>query len=136
MNAGDQPTVINRTLSHIADLITNKPQVEAHLRRTIDFYLNNGYLPTLVQMTSKVLSVSSVLPPAIGMVSGLDVVGCGYDVRTLESRSCILDKTNTSDDRRWTDPYNRTLSYLLPNGFFATNTPESMNFVSTEIIPE
>ena len=62
----------------------------------------------------------------IGPLSGLDVVGCGFDVLLLESKLCILDRTNTSQGEIWSDPFNDTVSYSLPDGFFATNTPEKL----------
>jgi hypothetical protein len=131
-NAGDQPVVINRTVSNIANLIRSNSQVQAHLRQTIDFYLTNGILPTLADLNSgaKLLRLDSLPPTPVGPISGLDVVGCGYDIFTLQSRSCILDTSNSSENEVWSDPYNQNVSYLLPNGFFATNTPESLTVVS------
>ncbi|CAF3928241.1 unnamed protein product [Rotaria sordida] len=127
-NVGEQPVVISRTLSHISDLIRSNNQVQEHLRRTIDFYLSNGFLPTLVQLNSqkKMTKSYSSLPTPIRSIFGLDVVGCGYDLLTLQSRLCILDTSNSSQNELWIDPYNQSLSYSLPNGFFATNTPESL----------
>ncbi|CAF4059651.1 unnamed protein product [Rotaria sp. Silwood2] len=127
-NAGEKPVVINRTLSHIANLIRSNSQVQEHLRRTIDFYLNNGFLPTLAQLNSreKMTRFYAPLSKPIRPIFGLDVVGCGYDLLTLQSRLCILDISNSSQNELWIDPYNQSLSYSLPNGFFATNTPESL----------
>ncbi|CAF4660129.1 unnamed protein product [Rotaria sp. Silwood1] len=132
-NAGEKSIIINRTLSHIADLISSNNQVQEHLRRTIDFYLNNGFLPTLAQLNSrkKITRFYSSAPRSIRPIFGLDVVGCGYDLLTLESRFCILDISNSSQNELWTDPYNQSLSYSLPNGFFATNTPESLAMDAT-----
>ncbi|CAF3492650.1 unnamed protein product [Rotaria sp. Silwood1] len=133
-NAGEKSIIINRTLSHIADLISSNNQVQEHLRRTIDFYLNNGFLPTLAQLNSrkKITRFYSSAPRSIRPIFGLDVVGCGYDLLTLQSRFCILDISNSSQNELWTDPYNQSLSYSLPNGFFATNTPESLAMVIWE----
>lgn len=130
--AGQQPLVINRTLAHIANLIRTDRQVQTHLRRTVDFYLENGFLPTLADLQTgrKLARLASVPVRPIGLIPGLDAVGCGYDMLTLQSRSCILDASNFSENEYWTDPYNATLSYSLPNGFFATNTPESLLLVS------
>jgi hypothetical protein len=66
----------------------------------------------------------------MGPIAGLDVVGCGYDLLSLQSRLCILDISNSSENEHWTDPYNQSFSYSLPNGFFAINTPESLTIVS------
>jgi hypothetical protein len=133
-NAGNQPVVINRTLSHIAILIRSNKQVQEHLRRTVDFYLNNGFLPTLAQLkTGRIARVLTSPPTPIGPIFGLDVVGCGYDLFSLKSRLCILDTSNSSENESWTDPYNSNRSYSLPNGFFATNTPESLTVVSNHL---
>ena len=130
--AGQQPLVINRTLAHIANLIRGDRQVQNHLRRTVNFYLENGFLPTLAELQAggKLARLASAPVKPIGLIPGLDVVGCGYDLLTLQSRSCVLDASNFSENEYWTDPYNATLSYSVPNGFFATNTPESLLMVS------
>lgn len=131
----EQPVVVNRTLTHIANLIRDDRQVQDHLRRTVDFYLKNGILPTLADLkfprSFARRRVSQPVKP-IGPLPGTDVVGCGYDLLTLQSRSCILDTSNFSENEHWTDPYNSSLSYSLPNGFFATNTPESLALVSMQ----
>lgn len=130
--ASDQPVVINRTLSNIANLIRSNTKVQAHLRRTIDFYLANDVPPTLAELNSgaKLLRIKSLPPTPVGSISGLDVVGCGYDILNLRSRLCILDTSNSSENEIWVDPYNLNVSYSVPNGFFATNTPESLTIVS------
>jgi hypothetical protein len=94
--------------------------------------LANGVLPTFAELKSgaRLLRIDSPPPTPVGPISGLDVVGCGYDILNLQSRSCILDTSNTSENEIWTDPYNQSLTYSLPNGFFATNTPESLAVVS------
>jgi hypothetical protein len=125
-NAGEQPVVINRTLSHLANLIADQPEVAAHLRRTIDFYLARGFLPTFAQLQLGAKVVPYIRSSAATPITGLDVVGCGYDPLLLESRFCILDNTNTSENEQWVDPYNQTIAYSLPNGYFAINTPESL----------
>ena len=85
-------------------------------------------MPTLAQIQSKAAPVHflSDQRTPIGPLPGLDVVGCGFDVLLLESKLCILDQTNTSQGEIWSDPFNDTFSYSLPNGFFATNTPEKL----------
>jgi hypothetical protein len=133
--AGDQPVVVNRTLGNIANLIRTNSKVQAHLRQTIDFYLTNGVLPTLddLQSGARLLRIDSSPPAPVGPIFGLDVVGCGFDINNRQSRLCILDTSNTSENEIWTDPYNQSLSYSLPNGFFATNTPESLTVVSKNL---
>ncbi|CAF1363919.1 unnamed protein product [Adineta steineri] len=128
LKAGNHPVVVNRTLTHLAELVTSNKEIQVHLRKTIDYYLTNGKLPTLAQIQSKAAAVPlfSTDRTPLGPLAGLDVVGCGFDVLLLESKLCILDRTNTSEGDLWSDPYNDTISYSLPNGFFATNTPEKL----------
>lgn len=133
-NAGEQPVVINRTLSHIANLVNDQPLVAEHLRRTIDFYLTKGFLPTLAQLQSRLKSVSHLKSSIVTPIAGLDVVGCGYDPLMLESRFCILDNTNTSENEQWIDPYNHSITYSMPNGYFAVNTPESLAIDASAMI--
>ncbi|CAF1306922.1 unnamed protein product [Adineta ricciae] len=128
LEAGQHPVVVNRTLTHLAELIISSKAVQTHLRTTIDYYITNGKLPTLAQIQSRaaVVRLSSSDRKPLGPLAGLDVVGCGFDVLLLESKLCVLDQTNTSEGELWFDPYNDTIAYSLPNGFFATNTPEKL----------
>ena len=70
----------NRTLAHLADLVTSHREVAGHLRKTIDYYTANGKLPTLAQIQSRAapdLFLFHQRTP-IGPLPGLDVVGCGF----------------------------------------------------------
>jgi hypothetical protein len=133
--AGDHPVVVNRTLFSIHDLIRNKPTVREHLRKTVEFYLNTGTMPTFAQVNGQKTARLSLIPPQpIGPINGLDVVGCGYDVLLMQSRFCILDQSNFTENEQWSDPYNKTLTYSLPNGWFAVNTPESLTLDGSLLI--
>lgn len=48
--AWQQPVAINRTLSSITDLVSDYPNVQAHLQKTIDYYLQFNKYPTLEQL--------------------------------------------------------------------------------------
>ena len=50
--AVQQPVVVNRTLAPLSNLFYAYPRVQAHLRRTIDYYLTKGSLPTFAQLQS------------------------------------------------------------------------------------
>ncbi|CAF4010652.1 unnamed protein product [Rotaria sp. Silwood1] len=50
--AVQQPVVVNRTLAPLTNLFYAYPRVQAHLRRTIDYYLAKGSLPTFAQLQS------------------------------------------------------------------------------------
>jgi hypothetical protein len=101
--AADNPTVVNSSVSSLANLFFETPDVMAHMQRTIDFYLKNSRAPTLAEL--QVVSESRLAnveadPP----VPGLQVVGCGFDAPSLSSRACIFD---VPDDAfmTWTNPY-------------------------------
>ena len=123
--AGQQPVVVNRTLSPIYRLIRNYPTVRQHLRKTIEFYLQNGVFPNYYQLKTQLLGRMAWSPAKpIGMITGLDVVGCGYNVLTLETKFCMLDRGKFEDNELWSDPMNRSLTYTVPDGWFVTNSPE------------
>ena len=120
--------VVNRTLFAIDDLIRNKPTVREHLRKTIQFYLKTGTLPTLAQLSNPLSARLSLMPgKALGPINGLDTVGCGFNILSMERKVCVLDQTNFTEQERWSDPFNRSLTYSLPDGWFAVNTPESLS---------
>ncbi|CAF1442998.1 unnamed protein product [Rotaria sordida] len=48
--APQEPVVVNRTLAPLSNLFYRYPQVQAHLQRTIGYYLAKGDLPTLTQL--------------------------------------------------------------------------------------
>ncbi|CAF3720253.1 unnamed protein product [Rotaria sp. Silwood1] len=51
--ASSTPVVINRTLSPLTDLFIEYPiEIRRHLNLTIDYYLRNGKLPTIDQLSS------------------------------------------------------------------------------------
>ncbi|KAL4474491.1 hypothetical protein ABPG72_016169, partial [Tetrahymena utriculariae] len=45
-----KPQPLNTTVSYISDLAYEYPEVQAHLRKTIDFYLKNGKLPSFAEI--------------------------------------------------------------------------------------
>ncbi|CAF3178894.1 unnamed protein product [Rotaria sp. Silwood2] len=94
--AGNYPVVVNRTLFSIHNLIKNKPTVREHLRKTIEFYLQKGVMPTLAELNGRSIGRSSLIPPKPqGPIIGLDVVGCGYDL-------LLMEITSVEDYFRWT----------------------------------
>ncbi|CAF2064098.1 unnamed protein product [Rotaria magnacalcarata] len=125
--ASEHPVVVNRTLFSIDSLIRGKPRVQEHLRRTIQFYLKDGIIPTLAQLSGRSTGrrVSIEYKPR-GPIHGLDVVGCGYNILKMENKFCIFDQSNFTENERWSDPYNKNLTYSVPNGWFVVNTPESL----------
>jgi hypothetical protein len=68
------------------------------------------------------------------LIQGLDVVGCGFDITTLESRQCLFDLTEPSDISNWTDPHNQSLSYVVPYGFYITDESDSLEVRETKIV--
>ncbi|CAF1533633.1 unnamed protein product [Rotaria sp. Silwood1] len=127
--AGNHPVIVNRTLFPIYNLIKKETTVRQHLRKTIDFYLESGVFPTLAELNDRGTRRKSLVPPKPqGPINGLDAVGCGYDPLLMESKFCIFDHSNFTDNEQWSDPYNKTLTYSIPNGWFVVNTPESLTF--------
>jgi len=47
--AAENPTVVNTSVSSLANLFFESPEVMTHMQKTIDFYLKNGKAPTLAQ---------------------------------------------------------------------------------------
>ncbi|KAL4474493.1 hypothetical protein ABPG72_016171 [Tetrahymena utriculariae] len=45
-----KPQPVNTTVSYISDLAYEYPEVQGHLRKTIDFYLKNGKLPSFAEI--------------------------------------------------------------------------------------
>ncbi|CAF1472757.1 unnamed protein product [Adineta steineri] len=133
--AGDQPVAVNRTLFSIHDLIKNKTTVREHLRKTIEFYLKKGFMPTLAELNNRnTFRLVSIPSKPIGPINGLDVVGCGYDILLMENRYCIFDQSNFTENETWSDPYDKQLTYSIPNGWFVVNTPESLTFDGSILI--
>lgn len=137
--AGDHPVVVNRTIFPIYDLIRNKPTIRQHLRKTTEYYLKTGSMPTFEQLTSPLSGRSAqiVQTKPIGPIHGLDTVGCGYNILSMENKFCILDQSNFSEGEQWSDPLNQSIAYSIPDGWFAVNTPESLaldgSFVVTSV---
>ncbi|CAF1315220.1 unnamed protein product [Rotaria sp. Silwood1] len=133
--AGNYPVVVNRTLFSIHNLIKNKPPIREHFRKTIEFYLQKGVMPTLAELNGQITSRSSlILSKPQNSIMGLDIVGCGYDPLLMESKYCLFDQNNFTDNEQWSDPYNKTLTYSIPNGWFVVNTPESLTFDGSILI--
>ncbi|CAF1652550.1 unnamed protein product, partial [Didymodactylos carnosus] len=79
--ASQEPAVINRTLVSLSNLLSDYPEVKKHLQDTIDCYLKTGILPTLKQLNKqKRIKKRNVFP----LIDGIDIVGCGYNIFTLE----------------------------------------------------
>ena len=66
------------------------------------------------------------------LITGLDVVGCGYDVLSLQSKMCIVDTSKIGSS--WSNPLYPELNYELPFGVFAMNKPESLELNGTIIM--
>ena len=68
------------------------------------------------------------------LISGLDVVGCGYDVTSMVSRFCLLDLGQANDVSNWTDPQNASREFFVPYGFDARDAPEATHILQTRLI--
>lgn len=124
-NALDKhPSVINRTLVPLTELLYDYPQVQNHLRRTIAYYKQYGVLPTLAQLNNRrrIRSSTASLP----LIPGLDIVGCGFDILSMQSKLCLVETENTNKQNQYNDAFDTSLNYLLPDSFYAMDTPDSM----------
>ncbi|CAF3620401.1 unnamed protein product [Rotaria sp. Silwood1] len=128
--ASSTPVVINRTLSPLTNLLNEYPiEIRRHLNLTIDYYLRNGKLPTIDQLPSvdlrkkRSINNQNILP-------GLDVVGCGYDIFSLKSKSCLLERT-MNDNTTWIDVYDNFTTYKVPDGFFVISTKDMLSMSDT-----
>jgi hypothetical protein len=115
------PGIIGLEAHYISDLLiaNNYNEIGLHLKKTIDYFLSTQKYPedTNMNVPIKALPVNNDLP----WIPGLDKVGCGYDLTTLESKSCVFDLTESWDT--WTYPIDKSKSYKVPKGFFASNNP-------------
>ncbi|CAF3662706.1 unnamed protein product [Rotaria sordida] len=129
--ASSTPVVVNRTLLPLVDLLIEYPiEIRRHLQLTIDYYLTNGMLPTIDQLTNvekrkkRATNDHNTLP-------GLDVVGCGYDIFSLKSKSCLLNIT-MNDNTTWLDLLNNFMTYKVPDGYFVTSTKDLLSMSDTK----
>ncbi|CAF1333653.1 unnamed protein product [Didymodactylos carnosus] len=113
----EQPVVINRTIAPIRNLLMKYPIVRQHVYETTEFYLTNGYYPTLKQLRQ--------LKRSVQMVPGTDIVGCGFDIGARESKLCLFDVENSGTTTTWTHPFDLTITYLIPTHYFIEGTPEA-----------
>lgn len=68
------------------------------------------------------------------LVSGLNVVGCGYDVTSMVSRFCLLDLGQASEAGSWIDPQNTSREFFVPHGFDVRDAPEATHILETRVI--
>ena len=74
----------------------------------LSIYTSYGHARSIPPLNHSSPSTSTLIP-------GLDVVGCGFDATTLQSRMCLFDLYDTTYNTYWTDPYNQSLTFRNPN---------------------
>ncbi|KAL4511135.1 hypothetical protein ABPG73_008213 [Tetrahymena malaccensis] len=57
-----KPQPVNTTVSYISDLAYEYPEVQGHLRKTIDFYLKNGKLPSFAEIQGFQIALQASTP--------------------------------------------------------------------------
>ena len=67
--AVENPTVVNTSVSSLANLFFDLPNVMNHMQKTIDFYIKNGQAPTLEELKRLHKSLDHPYP----LVPGLQV---------------------------------------------------------------
>ncbi|CAF0806318.1 unnamed protein product [Didymodactylos carnosus] len=131
-NTAKTPAVINRTLSSITDLLYDMDiQVRRHLQLTIDYYLENGEVPTVEKLQEASRRRKRRSSEDTDLIPGMDVVGCGYDIFSLETKSCLFDLT-TNDNETWIDVFNDRISYQVPDGYFVRGTKDLLMMSDTQ----
>merc|ERR1719312_633219 len=120
LKAVESPSVVNTSVSSIANLFFDAPEVMTHMQKTIDFYVKNARAPTLAEAQALKSSVGRPNP----MVPGTRVVGCGFDATGLTSKACLFD-VPADDIMEWSNPYYPDIKYSVPMGYYAMDTPES-----------
>ncbi|CAF2891598.1 unnamed protein product [Rotaria sp. Silwood2] len=120
----EHPSVINRTLISLTHLLDDYPEVQSHLQTTIDYYEKHGVLPTLAQLNYK--RSSRLSSDSLPLISGVDIVGCGFDILSVQSKLCLVDIKKTNEKNLYSDPFNMSLAYSVPAGFYAIDTPDSL----------
>ncbi|CAF2684273.1 unnamed protein product [Rotaria sp. Silwood2] len=128
--ASSSPVVVNRTISPLINLLIEYPiEIRRHLELTIDYYLKNGKVPTIDDLSN----VGQRKKRAIGnqnVLPGLDIVGCGYDIFSLKSKSCLLDMT-MNDNTTWIDVFDNFTTYKVPDGYFVTGRKDLLSMYDT-----
>ena len=85
--AAENPTVVNTSVSSLANLFFDLPDVMDHMQKTIDFYIKNGQAPTLEELKGLHKSLDHPYP----LVPGLQVsVVTAYVVTIITYWQLIL----------------------------------------------
>ena len=127
-----QPVVVNRTLYPLSDLVKwKRPDVAHHLRSTIDFYLKYGELPKLNNIIRRGRSTKNSLKT----IFGLNIVGCGLDILTLETKSCLFNLTYRQETI-WNELSDADLSYRIPDGYSVKGTDQMQSNFETKIFKQ
>ncbi|CAF0882559.1 unnamed protein product [Didymodactylos carnosus] len=128
------PTVINRTMSSITNLLYDKDiRIRRYLQLTIDYYLKNGQVPSYEQLRNagrKRRRRSLIGDSDMELIPGIDVIGCGYDIFSLDSKSCLFD-LSTNDNETWIDVFNDRMEYQVPDGYFVRGTKDLLSMSDT-----
>jgi len=132
----DNPTVVNTSVSSIANLFFDSPEVMAHMQKTIDFYIKFNRAPHFSDVHRPLFNLESVNSNGLAhVVPGLKIVGCGFDATTLSSKHCLFQQPSSAlPHTKWSNPYYPDIVYDVPYGFFAINTPESLLLDSTIVM--
>ncbi|CAF1577534.1 unnamed protein product, partial [Didymodactylos carnosus] len=110
-----------------------------HLQLTIDYYLTYSTLPKLEQVKEFRIKQQNQIQQEQRrrrtiekrlMIPGIDIVGCGYDIFTLQSKTCLFDLT-VNDNSIWIDAFNNFTTYKVPDNFFVLNTRDTTSTYKT-----
>lgn len=121
------PQPVNTTVAYISDLVFQYPEVQLHLRKTIDFYLRNARFPSL----GEIQNFHVLQDPATRLIPGAEIVGCGYDATTFADKRCIVELSGETSE--WSNPNYPEIVFNVPDELFVMNKPESVSLNGTTI---
>ena len=129
----EHPSVVNTSVSSIANLFFESSEVMVHMQQTIDFYVKNNKVPSFRDFND--VADESLQSEHSKTVPGMQVVGCGFDAPSMTSKNCLFSHSSSLlPPTEWSNPYYPDIVYEIPYGFFAANTPESLLVNSTMVM--
>jgi len=115
--AAENPTVVNTSVSSLANLFFESPDVMTHMQKTIDFYLKNGKAPTLAEANGAtgagLLASTELESHPNPLVPGLQVSQQG-EVAWKVPRN-VLPRQRLGFESRRGRPISPRFNSMLPN---------------------
>ncbi|KAL4496354.1 hypothetical protein ABPG73_007804 [Tetrahymena malaccensis] len=78
-----------------------------------------------------ILLLQLVLIESSNRIPGVDIVGCGFDATSLQSKQCLFDLEGKITE--WTNPNDPSISFEVPNNLFIMDNPDSLSINGTTV---